>query len=245
MKISVVIPMYNESSIVESTVRELDLALGKLFEPGEYELIFVSDGSKDDSFEKALALEKEITSLKAIEYPVNRGKGCAVRTGMLQASGDFVLFTDCDLAYGSEIIGTFFERFNETGSDVVIGSRAAKGGGYDGYTLLRKVMSKVYLKVISTYAGFKLSDSQCGIKGFSNEAAKKIFGICESDGFEFDLEALMIAQRLDYKITEIPVRIINHRESKVNPVRDSLKMLKQLRNIKKREKQRKKQQNQA
>ena len=238
MKISVVIPMYNESSIVADTIRTLDEAMKRNFGENEYELIFVSDGSTDDTLDIASGMKSEIPALHVIGYMPNHGKGCAVRTGMLEAAGDFVLFTDCDLAYGAEIISEFYKRFSETGCDAVIGSRAAAGGGYDGYTFLRKIMSKIYLKIVCVYAGFKLSDSQCGIKGFSNVASKNIFGICKSDGFEFDLEALMIAQSFDYKIEEIPVKIINHRESKVNPVRDSLKMLKQLRVIKKREKQR-------
>lgn len=239
MKLSVVIPMYNESEIVEDTARTLDLTMKRYFADGEYELIFVSDGSTDDCFEKARKLGSEIPSLRTLGYMPNRGKGCAVRTGMLEAKGDFVLFTDCDLAYGADVIDVFYQRFVETGCDLVIGSRAAKGGGYDGYTFLRKLMSKVYLRIICIYAGFKLSDSQCGIKGFSREAAEKVFGICQSNGFEFDLEALMIAQSFDLKIEEIPVRIINHRESKVSPIRDSVRMLRQLRKIKKREKQRK------
>jgi len=239
MKLSVVIPMYNEEEIIESTIKTLDGALSAGFEQGEYEMIFVSDGSVDNTLGKAESLRGEIGSLRVIGYTPNRGKGCAVRTGMLEANGDFVLFTDCDLAYGAEIIKTFYDEFAGSDCDIVIGSRALKGGGYDGYTFLRKIMSKTYLWVISVFADFKLSDSQCGIKGFSNEAAKRIFGECESERFEFDLEALMIAQRLGCKITEIPVRIINHRESKVNPIRDSLRILKQLRIIKKREKQKK------
>ena len=241
MKISVVIPMYNEESIVSDAIKTLNDRMLKNFGSGEYEMIFVSDGSKDSCFDIAKNLESEYESLRAIGYTVNRGKGCAVRTGMLEARGDFVLFTDCDLAYGCDVILDFYNEFVRSGNDVVIGSRAAKGGGYDGYSFVRKVMSKVYLKIVCVVAGFKLSDSQCGIKGFSQEGAKKIFSLCKADGFEFDLEALMIADSLGYRVSEIPVKIINHRESKVNPIKDSFKMLRQIRNIKKRHKQRIKQ----
>ena len=84
------------------------------------------------------------------------------------------------------------------------------------------------------FGGFKLSDFQCGCKAFTKEAAKKIFSLCEIDGFAFDLEALMLAEKSGYKIVEIPVKIINHRESKVNIVKDTLRMLSDLRKIKKR-----------
>ena len=223
--------MYNEQNAVENAVRELDRSLAKSFGVGNYEMIFVGDGCKDDSVAIAEDLKKEFVALRVISYELNRGKGHAVRTGMLEANGDFVL---CDLAYGADIIKDFYEDFIGSGCDVVIGSRAIKGGGYDGYTFLRRVMSKAYLKVVSIFAGFDLSDSQCGIKGFSGGYAKKIFGLCEAERFEFDLEALMIAEKLGCRIKEHPVRVINHGDSKVRPLKDALKMLGQIRKIKKR-----------
>ena len=234
MKLSVIIPMYNEEEIVENAVRTLDLTLQRDFGAGEYEMLFVSDGSTDKCRQIAESLTAEYPALKVLGYEKNRGKGSAVRTGMLASGGDLSLFTDCDLAYGADIIKEFYDKFIESGADVVIGSRAAKGGGYDGYTLLRKIMSKTYLRIVCIFAGFDLSDSQCGIKGFSNETAHKVFSVCKADGFEFDLEALMLAEKAGCRIEEIPVRIINHRESKVNPVKDAIKMLKQIRKIKKR-----------
>ncbi len=234
MKISVIIPMYNEELIVKDAICALDAGLSEYFGSGEYEMIFVSDGSKDSCMQIALDMIESHPALTVLGYENNRGKGCAVRTGMLEAKGDFVLFTDCDLAYGVDIISDFYNEFLKSRSGIVIGSRALKGGGYDGYTFIRKVMSKVYLKFVCVMAGFDLSDSQCGIKGFSNEAAKAIFSRCEADGFEFDLEAIMIGEKMGYTISEIPVRIINHRQSKINPVKDSIKMIKQVRRIKKR-----------
>lgn len=239
MKISVVIPMYNEEAIVQDAVRSLHETMAKYFEAGEYELIFVSDGSTDHCAEKAEALSDEIPALRVLQYTPNRGKGCAVRTGMLAANGDFVLFTDCDLAYGTEMIYTFYQKFIESGADVVIGSRAL-GNGYDGYPFMRRIMSKGYLKMVSLLAGFKHSDSQTGIKGFSGEAAQAIFSQCEEDGFAFDLEALMSADRMKLTVLEVPVKIINHRESKVRPIHDACVMMKQVLVIRKREKKKRK-----
>ena len=93
-------------------------------------------------------------------------------------------------------------------------------------------MSKTYIKVLGIVGGFKLTDSQCGCKGFTNEACKRIFSLCTVDGFAFDFEAIMIADKMGYKIEEIPVKIINHRESKVNIIKDTLRMLNDLRKIK-------------
>lgn len=239
MKISVVIPMYNEASIVQDAVRTLDRAMASYFNEGEYELIFVSDGSTDDCAAKAEALCGDIPALRVLQYTPNRGKGCAVRTGMLASKGDFVLFTDCDLAYGTEMIYTFYQRFLESGADVVIGSRAI-GDGYDGYPFLRKLMSKGYLKLVSLLAGFKHSDSQTGIKGFSGQAAKLVFSECEEDGFAFDLEALMEADRQNLSVEEVAVKVINHRESKIRPIHDTVTMMRQVFVIRKREKQKRK-----
>lgn len=234
MDLSVIIPMYNEEKAVENAVRTLDSSLEKNFGRGNYEMIFVGDGCGDRSVEIAQALGKEYGALRVISYEKNCGKGHAVRTGMLASAGDFALFTDCDLAYGADIIKDFFDDFKSSGSGAVIGSRAIKGGGYDGYTFLRRIMSKTYLKIVSLFAGFDLSDSQCGIKGFSGDYARKIFAYCKAERFEFDLEALMIAEKLGCKIKEHPVKVINHGESKVSPIKDALKMLRQIRNIKKR-----------
>ncbi len=238
MKLSVVIPMYNEASIVADTVRTLDAAMAEKLPADAYELIFVSDGSADDCAEIARSMTADHPALRVMEYQPNRGKGCAVRTGVLAAKGEFVLFTDCDLAYGTDLILDFLARYEQGGCDVIIGSRPM--GGYDGYPFLRKLMSKTYLKVISVAAGFKLSDSQAGIKGFSQKAAKAIFGECEENGFAFDLEALMEAERQGFAVAELPAVIVNHRESKVSPIRDAVRMLKQVRKIKKRQKAKRK-----
>ena len=226
--------MYNESAIVADAIRTLDAAMAAKLPVGDYELLFVSDGSTDGCADIARSLTAEHPSLRVLEYMPNQGKGCAVRTGFLAAEGAFVLFTDCDLAYGTDIIFDFLARYEEGGCDVIIGSRPL--GGYDGYPFLRKLMSKTYLKVVSIAAGFKHSDSQAGIKGFSQAAAKSVFSQCEENGFAFDLEALMEAERQGYKIAELPAVIVNHRESKVRPIHDAMNMLKQVRKIKKRQK---------
>lgn len=233
MKLSIIIPMYNEASIVCDTIHTLDHYLQTVYSQDEYELIFVNDGSRDECAEKAKTLCNKIPSLRVEGYPDNHGKGYAVRYGMLNAKGDIRLFTDCDLAYGVEIIPEFVRRLEETGNDIIIGSRNLSKSGHESYTILRRIMSKVYCKLIRIAAGFQHSDSQCGIKCFSDKAAETIFSHCIIDGFAFDLEAMMRADRLGYKVGEIPVKIINHRESKVHVIRDTLRMLKDVHRIKK------------
>lgn len=232
MKISLVIPMYNESSIIDGAIKTFSEYLKSKYE--DWELIFVDDGSKDgcgDAVRKASETEPRI---RLEGYPDNRGKGCAVRTGMLAAKGDIVVFTDCDNAYGEDAVGRMIDMFSESKADIIIGSRNLSKDGYKDYTFIRKLASKTYIKVIGIVAGFKFSDAQSGIKGFRREAAQKVFRNCEVDRFAFDLEAIMIAQKAGFKIEEMPVTIINHRESKVRVLRDAFKMLSDVRKMKKR-----------
>ena len=225
--------MYNEGSVIEKTAKALDEYMRKNFRSGEYEIIFADDGSADGCGEKVRALG--LSDVKVISYTPNRGKGFAVRTAFLAAKGDVVMFTDADLAYGVEIIGRVYDMMSANQSaDVLIGSRNLTKDGYEAYTPLRKIASKMYIKVLCITGGFKLSDSQCGCKAFRYEAVQKIFPRCEVDRFAFDFEAILWANKLGMKIIEMPVKLINHGETKVNIVRDTIKMLKDLRKMKKR-----------
>lgn len=231
MKFSLCIPMYNESSIIEDTARQLSAYMQANFD--DYEIIFSNDGSKDGCDKLVESLH--LPHVKVVGYEQNRGKGYAVRTAMLAAKGDYVMFTDADLAYGTDVIGRVRDAFLERPeADMVIGSRNLSKDGYEGYTPIRKLASKTYIKVLCLAGGFKLSDSQCGCKAFTGDAVKKIFTRCEVDRFAFDFEAILWAVKYGMTIHEIPVKIINHRESSVNLVRDTLKMLRDLSKMKRR-----------
>ena len=223
--------MYNELSIIEDTARAVSEYMEKTFD--DYEVIFSNDGSKDGCDKAVEALN--LPRVRVIGYEENRGKGYAGRKAMLAADGDIVMFTDADLAYGLDVVKKTYDTFVQNpDSDMVIGSRNLSADGYEGYTFIRKIMSKVYIKVLCIAGGFKLSDSQCGCKAFTREATQKIFPRCEVDRFAFDFECILWAVKYGMKITEMPVKIINHRESKVNIVKDTLRMLRDLRKMKKR-----------
>lgn len=231
MKISVCIPMYNKQAVIADTARTLSDYMQAHFE--DYELIFCSDGSTDGCDETVRALS--LPNVKVISYTPNHGKGYAVRTAMLSATGDVRMFTDADLAYGTDVIGRVAEEFQKhPDAGLVIGSRNLDKKGYEGYTWLRRVASKAYIRVLCTVGGFHLSDSQCGCKAFSGIAAEAIFPRCEVDGFAFDFEAIMWGDKLKQPIYEMPVRIIHHGTSKVNVLRDTVRMLRDLRRMRKR-----------
>ena len=231
MKISLCIPMYNENSIIAETAQTLSDYMSATFE--DYEILFSNDGSTDGC-DKTVE-DMNLPHVRVVGYPNNQGKGCAVRTAMLAATGDIVMFTDADLAYGTDVIKRVYDKFAENpDADLVIGSRNLSDDGYEGYTFIRKLASKIYIKVLCFAGGFKLSDSQCGCKAFSHDAVQKIFPRCEVNGFAFDFEAILWATKFGMVIKEIPVKIINHRESKVRVVSDTFKMLRDLRKMKKR-----------
>ena len=235
MRLSLCVPMYNESSIIADTARELDKYMSEHFSD-DYEIIFADDGSRDGSADivKSLGLK----NVKVVGYPNNQGKGCAVRHGILASCGDIVIFTDADLAYGVDVIEEGVRVLDEKEYDIVVASRAKHSEGYEGYTPIRKLASKTYIKVLNLFGGIKISDAQCGFKAFDGEKGRKIFSLCKTNNFAFDLEVILWAQKMKYKIYEMPAKIINHRESKVNVIKDTFRMLRDLRRIKKNVKRR-------
>lgn len=229
MKVSVIIPMYNENKIIADTAKTLSDFMEKSF--CDYEIVFVDDGSRDGCAQTLK--EMSLPNVKVLGYGENCGKGCAVRYGMLACDGDVRIFTDADLAYGTDVVLRAVDVFKEKKSDIIIGSRNLDKDGYDGYTFKRKMMSKAYIKLLCLVGGFKLSDSQCGFKVFSREAAETVFSKCSVDRFAFDFEVIIRAQGHGLKISEMPVKIVNHRESSVRPLRDAIKMLGDIQRIKK------------
>ena len=232
MKISVVIPVYNEEKILTETKDELYSFCKLKFTEG-FEIIFSDDGSHDGSRTIMNSFtEKEI---KVVGDGTNRGKGYAVRNGILNADGDIIIFTDCDLAYGVQILGDFADKMKQCEEyGVIVGSRAIHPEGYAGYSLMRRLLSHGYMRFLSLVGGMKRSDSQSGIKGFRRDAAKRIFPLCESNRFAFDFEVLMLAEKMKIGICEYPVKIINNRPSSMSFMRDSIKMIRDVLRIKKR-----------
>ena len=232
--LSVIIPMYNEEAGCEKCIEMLDRSLSESFD--NYEIVAVNDGSGDRTGEVLAGLKADFPHLTVCSYTENRGKGHAVRTGILSSLGDFVLYTDCDLAYGTKIIKEMYEKLSDSDMDILIGSRNLTKNGYGHYTFFRRLVSRLYIKTVCLFAGFDHTDSQCGIKCFRGDCAKKIFEKCTVDGFAFDLEALMIGEKAGFSVGEYPVEIVNHNQnsSKVHIFRDTLKMLADLVKIRKR-----------
>jgi glycosyltransferase involved in cell wall biosynthesis len=221
--LSVIIPAYNEEKRLPKTLREVDGYLRK--QNYNSEIIVVSDGSTDRTCEIVEGLKNEIKNLKLICEKINRGKGYGVRLGMLEAKGEFRLFTDADNSTPIEQIEKMWPYFEE-GYEIVIGSRDIKGAVLDPpQNLFRRFVGEVfkYLRKIIVNL-WEIEDSQCGFKCFKGEAAEKIFPKCKINRFAFDPEILLVGKKLGYKIKEVPVYWKNDPDSKVR-LKSMVKML--------------------
>jgi dolichyl-phosphate beta-glucosyltransferase len=221
--LSVVIPAYNESRRLPPTLRTVDRYLREANRRSE--LIVVDDGSTDDTAATVDELIREGLKLHLLRHDGNRGKGAAVRTGMLAASGDMVLFTDADLstpiADAERLIAAL-----EAGADVAIGSRALDRSLIEVHQpWIRDRMGRVFNMFVQAILLPGLKDTQCGFKAFRREAARELFGATAADGFEFDTEVLYRARRGGLVIREIPVHWRNNPDTRVNAVSDSTRML--------------------
>ena len=239
MRISIVIPMYNEEKGIKESLLTLHNAMSSALPQDEFEIVAVNDGSSDNTAGIVFTLLDRLPGLRLVDLPANQGKGGALKAGMTAACGSFVLFTDSDLAYGCDAILSFLNAFEEGRGKAILGSRALSKNGYKGYSFSRKVLSKGYLWLIKLVAGFDYSDSQCGIKGFERSLARRLFEDLETTGFAFDLEILLRLKDLKVPVCQMPVRIINHGTSSVHPIKDSFKMFGDLLAIKKRRRKKK------
>ena len=215
MHLSIIIPAYNEEKRLPKTLAEIDKYLKK--QNYNYEIIVVSDGSKDKTVEVVENLKPQIANLRLIDKKENYGKGYGVRLGMLEAKGEYRLFSDADNSTSIDQVEKMWPEFKK-GYDVVIGSRDIKGAILDPpQPFLRKmILGKGFRILTQIICGtWEILDTQCGFKGFTQKAARDIFSECKINRFAFDPEVLVVAKKLGYRIKEIPVYWKNDPESKV------------------------------
>ncbi len=207
MRLSVIIPAYNEERRLPKTLEDIDKYLSK--QSYDYEILVVNDGSKDRTVEVAKSLISKIKNLKVTGYKINQGKGYAVRFGMLEARGEHRLFTDADNSTSINHIEKMWPEL-KAGFDIVIGSRDSRDakGAYQAFPQpwLRRKLADIYNLLVQIIVGiWGIWDSQCGFKSFTKKAAEDIFPRCKINRFSFDPEFLAIAKKLGYKIKIVPV----------------------------------------
>lgn len=219
--LAVVIPAYNEESRILPTLQRLR----EYFSAQSYtwSVTVVSDGSTDRTNQIVEEFAASNPQFSLLASQPNHGKGFVVRLGMLTAKGEYVLFSDADLAAPIEEVEKLFQHKD---SDIAIGSRPLKESRLEKrQPLYREMLGRMANKLIQWLAVRGIHDTQCGFKLFKHEVAIDVFGRCKLDGFSFDFEALMIARDLRYSIAEIPIRWSHQEGSKVVLWRDAPKAL--------------------
>ncbi|MBU1177546.1 MAG: dolichyl-phosphate beta-glucosyltransferase [Patescibacteria group bacterium] len=215
--LSVIIPAYNEEKRISNTLLEIDKYLSD--QDYSYEIIVVSDGSKDKTAAIVKKFSDLVKNLKLIDNKENHGKGWVVRQGLLAAKGKYRLFMDADNATTIDHFEKMIPFFKE-GFKVVIGSREsrdAKGAKQAvAQSFLKRQLGNFGNILIQLLAVSGIWDTQCGFKAFTDKATNDIFKRCLIDRWGFDIEALAITRKLDYKIGIIPVNWVNDPNSKVS-----------------------------
>jgi len=219
--LSVVIPAYNEEKRLPQTLSAVLDFLKQ--QPYNSEIIISDDGSTDKTVQVAEAKLQDfphriLTTLR------NRGKGHAVRQGVLAAAGDYVLFTDADLSTPISEVTRFLSHL-EKDQDVVIGSRALPESQVEIHqNYFRETMGKIFNRIARMWASVNVHDSQCGFKCFRQPAAHELFTAQKLDGFSFDVEIVYLAQKFGYRLLELPVVWRNSSQSRVQVLRDPVLM---------------------
>ena len=221
-KYSIIVPAYNERRRIGATLENLVAHLRA--KQWSAEVVVVDDGSSDDTTEIVTRMGEESPEIRLVRNPGNRGKGYAVRNGMMQARGSILLFTDADLSAPIAEAEKLFAEM-EKGADVAIGSRWLDSSlQYHRQPLKRRILGRIYNLFVRGLLGFPYRDTQCGFKAFTREAAEKIFPLQRISRWGFDPEVLYLAHRQRLKVAEVPVIWGHDERSTIHPYRDGFRM---------------------
>lgn len=216
MRLSVVVPAYREAGRIGATVATLRAALASVHDDGGAEIVVVDDGSDDGTAAAARAAGADAV----VEFPVNRGKGAALRAGMRIASGAVVAFTDADLAYAPDQLVGLLEEV-ERGADIAVGDRHHPESMAVGDPSASRRAGSVVVDVLRRMLGLGRDyDTQCGLKAFARPAVSMVLDASVMDRFSFDIEVLFLADRLGMTVRQVPVVVVNSDVSTVRVVRD-------------------------
>jgi len=216
LELSVLIPAYNEESVIQENLREVAVIVEKF--ANNFEIIIVDDGSCDNTFEEALSAAGKDSRIKAVQLSSNRGKGYALKAGFQESEGEKVAFLDADLDLSPEQIEDFISVMDEAGADVGVGSKRHSGSLVD-YPWARKVLSRTYSFLVRLMFGLSVRDTQTGLKVYRREVLCDAFPLMRCERFAFDLELLALASQHGYQLIEIPVKLRFSREKSFRRIR--------------------------
>jgi glycosyltransferase involved in cell wall biosynthesis len=212
IELTVIAPMYNEAKNVNSTITSIAQLLSTFEKP--WELLLIDDGSTDNTLEIARTAEKEIGNLRVISYPVNCGRGKALRTGFAHARGKYVITIDFDLSYSPDHILSIYEQLVDPSlmNDVVLGSAYMKGGKVVGVSTFRLFISKLGNKILEYTFPQSFKTSTCILRGYKREVLDALE--LESNGKEIHLEILSKVCALGFRVKEIPATLTSRKTGK-------------------------------
>jgi dolichyl-phosphate beta-glucosyltransferase len=223
-RLTIVVPAFNEAHRLTAGMERFAAAVDDgAVDLDVTEVVFIDDGSTDDTADTARRLLAPVPHHRVISLPTNRGKGEAIRTGVALARGSCTAYMDADMAIDPRAVPLLLGGL-ET-SDIAIGSRALPDSMVDGTYTVRAAMGRLFNRLVTTGTGLGLQDTQCGFKAFPTPTARLLFHLVRIDRFAFDVELLARARRLGLRITEVPVQWKNVPGSTIHPLHDSITML--------------------
>ena len=223
---SIVIPAYNEALRLEAT---LDRVLEYVYsQKWNAEILVVNDGSRDATRDIILRYAATHPMLQLVDNPGNRGKGFSVRNGVLHSKGEFVVFTDADMASPIEESVKLLTAL-EQGADVAIGSRWLDPSLQTRkQPFYRRALGRIFNLALRLILGMNFKDTQCGFKAFRRPAAQVVFPMQIIERWGFDPEIIFLAQRLGFRVDEVAVKWAHQENTKISPIKDGLRMFSEL-----------------
>jgi dolichyl-phosphate beta-glucosyltransferase len=219
--LSIIIPAHNEEHRLPPSLEKIDSFLNS--QPYDSEVIIVENGSHDQTVEVAQAFAETHSYVQVVEVDT-RGKGLAVKAGMLAARGDYRFICDVDLSMPIEEIVKFLPP-NVGDSEVMIGTREGEGAQRIDEPHYRHIMGRILTNIVKLTAVRGFEDTQCGFKMFTRNAAEDLFSVQRMTGIGFDVELIFIAQKRGYKIKEVPITWYFDADSRMRLIQDSLHIL--------------------
>ncbi len=221
MQISLMIPAYNEGKKIIRTLEKLQSFVEN--EKDDWEVLIINDGSTDNTLKILKNYQPQF--FKIVSYNQNKGKGFAIKKGVKQATGDHICFIDSDLAYSFDNLKNLLSYLKDF--DVVIGSRNLETDNHENISTLRRIFGKGFNILSNIILGYRIKDTQCGLKVFKKEAAKSLFSKQTLNEWSFDTELLYLAKKKKYRIKEVKAVVLQEygtKDSKINFLKDPIKM---------------------
>jgi len=221
---SIVVPAYNESARLGSSLDKILSYIARQKWSAEVEVIVVNDGSRDDTAQIVRRLAQKNSALRLVENPGNRGKGYSVRNGMLQARGQVVVFSDADLSSPIEELPKLLNALSG-GADIAIGSRWLQSElQTQRQPIHRQLFGRIFNLLLRITLSLHFKDTQCGFKAFQKTAVQRIFPLQKIERWGFDPEILFLARKFGFRVQEVPVAWAHSGGTRIHPLTDGSRM---------------------